>query len=114
MLQIINTLCKNQDPTLEEFKNTCKNVSVENLYNFKEPKTGDNLLLYAARFGNLNLIKLLHHNYSHLNFNLTNYDGKNALHEACQNSHLDCVVFLVEKLKVDVNALRKGDWYLSY
>ena len=55
------------------------------LFDFRHPKTGDNLILYAARCGNMCLIKLLRESYSHMlpvdYFDSCNNDGKNALHE---------------------------------
>lgn len=33
-----------------------------------------------------------------------------CLIKACQNGHFDCVRYLVESAKIDVNSLRKGDW----
>jgi hypothetical protein len=46
---------------------------------YKNDKTWDNVLLYAARCENLNLLKILYNNQ--FDFNYTNKDGKNALHE---------------------------------
>jgi hypothetical protein len=54
MLKIINNLCK--DFNIE-------NLSLKNFKDldlFREKNTGDNLLIYAARIGNLNLLRLLH------------------------------------------------------
>lgn len=34
--------------------------------------------------------------------------------KACQNEHLDCAKFLIEKTAACVNQLRKGDWYLYF
>ena len=96
MLQLINFLCKYTSSNTQfygligEFfsqnKSAC-NITDEqhilyDLINYRQKKTGDNVLIYAARCGNLNLIKVLNQS-GHLNFNFSNNDGKNALHEVC-------------------------------
>ncbi len=87
MLQIINILCKNQNLSdkfeFEKFIND-KKISFDELIFYKHSKTGDRFLHYLVRNGNLNLIKLLN-SYSQFLptgfFDLSNNDGKTALHE---------------------------------
>jgi hypothetical protein len=69
----INELNKEEDydPSNDNFKY---------LIEFKHAKTNDNILIYAARFKNLNLIKFLFEKHK-IDFNYSNKDGKNALHE---------------------------------
>lgn len=126
MLHLINELCKNDKFETDEtllFKILDEHLIKESssitrdrdnlfkqLVEFRQDRTGDNLLIYASRCGNLGLLKRLHHNQARVNFNYSNNDGKNALHEACQMSHADCVKFLIEDCKIHVNTLRKGDW----
>lgn len=116
MLQnLINQLCQNTSIDLAEFQARLATsaTTLSDLLNYQNKQTGDNLLIYASRVGNLNLIKILNNtsNKTRVKLNFTNRDGKNALHEACQNSHLECVKYLLETDEIDVNALRKGDWY---
>ena len=54
MLKLINNLCK--DLNIEYLDST----QFKDLDKFREKNTGDNLLIYAARIGNLNLLRLLH------------------------------------------------------
>ena len=64
MLKNINSLCK--DLNIQSLnKNDLKDLD-----DFYEKKTGDNLLIYAARTGNLKLLQLLHdhHNKSTENY----------------------------------------------
>lgn len=107
---MINQLCKNTSITVDQFQALTKNFNLHDLINFKNQKNGDCLILKAARTGNLNLLKILKENIPNINFNVSNFDGKNALHESCQNSNYDCVRFLIDDCKIDVNSIRKGDW----
>jgi hypothetical protein len=95
MLELINLLCKNKNynenlifKLVDSFYNSRaisyfnKDKILNDLVLYRHEKTGDNILLYAARCGNLELIKELKKLKSDLiNFNLSNNDGKNALHE---------------------------------
>lgn len=56
------------------------NDNLKFLIDYKHVKTWDNIVIYAARDSNLNLLKLLFEEYK-LDFSYTNKDGKNALHE---------------------------------
>lgn len=125
MLDLIKTICKkeqvNSKSELENIiiskkpSEIAAETFIKHLIEYKQPQTGDSLVLFAARHGRLELLKLIFNEYSALIdrqviFNRSNNDGKNALHEACQNSHLDCVRFLVETVGICINTLRKGDW----
>jgi ankyrin repeat protein len=121
MLKLINKLCKSdkleEEQDLLQIIQNSKEV-FNDLINFKHPKTNDTLIIYASRCGNFKLLKLIAEVYSKYNpinskdiFKITNNDGKNCLHEACQNKHLKCVIFLVNVIGMEVNVLRKGDWY---
>lgn len=85
MLHLINLLCKNKTISQQEFSDLIKTVSLNDLINFKQEKTGDNILLYAARCGNLSLIKILNEKFPNILSTSTNHDGKNALHEVFKN-----------------------------
>lgn len=110
MQQMINNLCKNTSITENEFQALTKDYNLNHLISFKNPKNGDCLILNAARAGNLNLLKIIKKNIPMVNFNVSNFDGKNALHESCQNTKYDSVRFLIDDCKIDVNSIRKGDW----
>lgn len=80
MQQEINDLWQNKTidlETLEAIEKSRLNLVLA----YQNKQTGDNLLIYAARSGNLNLIKLLNENSLYKNISFTNKDGKNALHE---------------------------------
>lgn len=57
MLRKINSLCKNYNISSLDKQN------LNELIDYKEKQTGDNILIYAARCGNLNLLRLLYENY---------------------------------------------------
>lgn len=83
--QLVSDLCHDKSIDWEKFFKIVQTNSItvkEIAVDYKNDQTNDNLLIYAARLGNLNLIKLL--NEAHIdcfNINYTNRDGKNALHE---------------------------------
>ena len=137
MLQIINCLCKSSNLSKKsDFENLINNdeTLLNNLFYYKHPKTGDCFIHYLVRSGNLNLLKFIYSNYSSVYpnnyFEFSNNDGKTALHEvknfaiftrydcnkivlkqkACQFSHYEMVVYLIENLNLNINKLRKGDW----
>lgn len=63
MLRVINLLCKNNNiDSLNEY-------NLKELFHFKEKKTGDNIILYAARCGNVNLLRVLFEEQKHLESN---------------------------------------------
>ena len=97
MNQLLKTLNSNKNLKEAELENLINNVTLNELNSpvnhyepvndnfkylteYKHPKTHDNILIYAARFKNLNLIKFLYEK-NKIDFNYTNKDGKNALHE---------------------------------
>lgn len=71
-------------------------------------KNGDTSFHIAARHGHLHLLKRLHNEYD-IPLQHTNADGKNALHEAAQNGHQDCVNWLV-CAGCQVDSLKRADW----
>ena len=74
--------------TINELNKQDYNPSNDNfkyLIEFKHVKTHDNILIYAARFKNLNLIMFLFEKHK-IDFNYTNKDGKNALHEVINST----------------------------
>jgi hypothetical protein len=96
MLHLINQICKRKDLTKDIFESIIKsshidkidtniNESIKRVLDYKHPQTGDNILNYAARTGNLSLLRLIDQEYSSLcseaYFNYSNNDGKNCLHE---------------------------------
>ena len=87
MLQIINYLCKTfkKELNLEaafKGKRQNENETFENMFEYRQPQTGDNLALYAARCGNVDLIEAIHEHAGSAYFSrMVNNDGKNALHE---------------------------------
>lgn len=63
MLRVINLLCKNNNiDSLNEY-------NLKELFHFKEKKTGDNIILYTARCGNVNLLRVLFEEQKHLESN---------------------------------------------
>jgi hypothetical protein len=89
MKNLINNLCKNKSVNsieLEEQLNI-STFSFDNLVNYKQIKTGDSLINYAAQFGNLKLLSLVYQKILRTNplsihiFHSSNNDGKNGLHE---------------------------------
>jgi len=104
MLHFINILCQensipNDKQRFEEFLLEKKfNTELEgdkrlenvleltkSLIDYKQPKTGDNILSYASRFGNLNLFRMFYENYRNICpstfIDYSNNDGKSGLHE---------------------------------
>jgi ankyrin repeat protein len=80
MQQEINDLWQNKTIDLETLE-AIEKSRLNLVLNYQNKQTGDNLLIYAARSGNLNLIKLLNENSLYKNISFTNKDGKNALHQ---------------------------------
>jgi ankyrin repeat protein len=61
--------------------------------NSLDPTLDETLLMYAARTGNLNMVKLLHKNLANLEF--TNKKGENAYMVACKHEKLKIADFFV-------------------
>jgi hypothetical protein len=55
MHKIINSLCKNLS-----IKSLDQIDDLNEIIKHKEKSTGDNIVIYASRFGNLNLLELLY------------------------------------------------------
>ena len=79
--------------------------------NTSHKKSGDSLLNYAARNGALQLLKFLQQ--QRMDLELANFDGKNALHEACQAGHLECVQYLLAQ-NIDLDCLKRADWLVTW
>ncbi|ESO06750.1 hypothetical protein HELRODRAFT_195098 [Helobdella robusta] len=60
-------------------------------------------LLFAAYRGDLSSLRNMHK--SGLNMNARDYDGRTALHVACSEGNLDCVRYLIDECKVDMEAV---------
>ncbi|KAF7729979.1 Ankyrin repeat domain-containing protein 16 [Apophysomyces ossiformis] len=88
---------------LEKTLNECDNK--EELIDAKDSH-GDALVHFAARMHSLAMLKMLHKHGA--NMGAVNEHGRQALHEAIDS--LECVSYLVNVCKVDVNALKRGDW----
>ena len=58
-------------------------------------------LLMAASQGDLLALKRAY--FSGMDMDAADYDNRTALHLACSEGHLDCVKFLVEICKVDID-----------
>ena len=82
MQQLITYLCQINNLTQHELTDTLerKHVCFEQLIGYQSPQTGDNLVLYASRFGNLHLLRMINE-MCPFAMNRVNRDGKNALHE---------------------------------
>lgn len=70
---------------------------------------GDTPFLVAARHGHVNILRVLHEEFN-VPHSQCNVDGKSALHEAAQNSHVNCIHYLVQAGS-NVDSLKKADWY---
>lgn len=79
----------------------------ESLFRSSHKKSGDTVLHYASRHGQLDLLKFLVE--KGFNLELGNFDGKRALHEAAQHGQLDCVKFILS-CDVSVDSLKRADW----
>lgn len=111
MLKFINFLCKsttNSTTSLEFEKHSPhifpgkeSKIDFNALISYKHPQSGDNVLHYAAKSGNLALLELIAKNFDQENlkifFNNTNKDGKNALHEVyVHNMYLLRICFCIK------------------
>lgn len=86
-------------------------TSVQNekkLLYYKRKKSGDTPMIVAARFGHLEIMKLLYHRFG-VPFTEMNDDNKRPIHEAAQFEHNHCVHYLLTH-GADVNSLKRGDW----
>ena len=71
-------------------------------------KSGDTVQIVASRYGHLHILKWLQED---VNTDLcqSNFGGKHPLHEAAQNSHLDCVRYLLDH-GANVDCIKQADW----
>ena len=91
-----------------EFCDFCTKYYCERSWmNVYHRKSGDTLLLVAARNGQLDFIK--HLQSMGVDMNQTNLDGKNALHEAAHSSSEKCVRYLLT-LGIEIDSLKRADW----
>jgi glutaminase len=65
-------------------------------------------IINAASKGNLNELKELEKSIDNINFNLSDYDGRTALHLACNEGQYDVIKYLIDDLKCSVN--QKDRW----
>ncbi|OQV15346.1 Protein arginine N-methyltransferase 5 [Hypsibius exemplaris] len=80
----------------------------EDLVNYPSKES---LALLAARYGEVGVLKALQiKGAPRLYFEIGNLDGKKPLHEAVENGHRECVVYLAETIGVSVNSLKRADW----
>ena len=70
-------------------------------------KSGDTVMTIAARYGHLELLQFFKE--SKLDYEISNFDGKRALHEAAQSGHGECVNYLISE-NVKVDSLKRADW----
>lgn len=71
-------------------------------------KNGDGSMLLAARHGHLELLRILYEQHG-LHLECSNSDRKRPLHEAAQNSHVECAQYLIEQ-GAEVDSLKRADW----
>ena len=80
----------------------------EFLKNYTHKKTGDSILSYACREGNLSLVQHLHKNCG-IKLGQSNFEGKRALHEASQFGKMNILEYLLLH-KVELNPIKRADW----
>ena len=98
-----------QVSNLEQFKKYIKESCIERqLSSILNKKSGDSLLHHAAKHGKTDILEWLHE-FNFLPTEQGNFDGKKALHEASQHSHIHCIKYLLSK-GANVDALKKADW----
>uniref|UniRef100_A0A8D2IGS8 Ankyrin repeat domain-containing protein 16 n=1 Tax=Varanus komodoensis TaxID=61221 RepID=A0A8D2IGS8_VARKO len=71
-------------------------------------RSGDTLLHYAARHGQLSILRWLVEAFD-VDVELLNHDYKQPLHEAASMGHTDCVLYLLNR-GAAVDCLKKADW----
>lgn len=71
-------------------------------------RSGDTLLHYAARHGQLEVLGYLVEELD-LDTELCNHDYKRALHEAASGSQEQCVQYLLDR-GAKVDCLKRADW----
>ena len=86
MLKFINNLCKNKFLREDNFEKEFPSViDFEQLIKYKHPHSGDTVIHYACKCGNFEFLRLIYNRLgptlSRQYFQISNTDGKNALHE---------------------------------
>jgi len=79
-----------------------------NLVNFVHGKSGDSVLLVAARYKRFEILELLMSLGADVEHR--NKDLKRALHEAAGSGCVRCVRHLIKQGKVHINPLKRADW----
>lgn len=100
-------------PDVEKFRQTYRlppSTTTESLVTCTN-RHGDTPFLVAARHGQVELLRRLHHDYS-IPIHHSNTDGKSALHEAAQHGQIDSAHFLIAA-GAHVDALKKADWSVA-
>lgn len=84
------------------------------LHEYSNRKSGDNVLSYVCRQGNVKMLTMLHCDCGlALDLELCNFEGKRPLHEASQFGHLEIVEYLLQN-GVSVDCIKRADWYVCY
>ena len=100
-------------PDVEKFRQTYRlppSTSAESLITCIN-RHGDTPFLVAARHGQVELLRRLHHDYG-IPIHHSNSDGKNALHEAAQHGQVDSAHYLIAT-GAHVDALKRADWSVA-
>ena len=94
----------------EPAKKESENNDDMSLSSKEESLTLEEYFFECARFGELEDLKeAMKDADSNFNVNMKDFRGNTALHLACANGHLPVVKYLVENLKVDINALNNSN-----
>ena len=86
-------------------------VNTYSVFRFLNFRSGDTVLHYTVRHGNLHVLKWLTE-IQGADLEQANLDAKRPLHEAAQSSYLNCVEYLIGK-GVTTDSLKRADWYAS-
>ena len=85
-----------------------ENVTDDSIFTFCHDRSGDNMVILAARHGRLPILEYLFGSCGQA-VEQTNSDGKRPLHESAQNGHIECVRYLLS-LGAQIDSLKRADW----
>lgn len=106
--QLLKITQEGELASLDKLISCCGSDAAETLRGKHFGRSGDTLLHYAARRGQVDFVEYLVKRL-HMDVEVYNNDYKRPLHEAASMSHQACVSFLLrEGAKVD--SLKKADW----